>query len=78
MKMVTRGMAQSIKESRSLSPNHIRHFKEWEKDKKVVYEKQVVFYSEKYAKKAKADRAKVIAKAMDIIQKPGKYSRATT
>ncbi|WP_340085016.1 hypothetical protein MHB50_05880 [Siminovitchia sp. FSL H7-0308] len=44
----------------------------------MVDEKQVVFYSEKYAKKAKADRAKVIAKAMDIIQKPGKYSRATT
>lgn len=52
--------------------------KNGKKIKKVVDEKQVVFYSEKYAKKAKADRAKVIAKAMDIIQKPGKYSRATT
>lgn len=48
------------------------------KIKKVVDEKQVIFYSEKYAKKAKADREKTIAKAMDIIQNPGKYSRATS
>lgn len=48
------------------------------KIKKVVDEKQVIFYSEKYAKKAKADRAKVIAKAMDIIQSPGKYSRTSS
>jgi len=46
--------------------------------KKVVDEKQVIFYSEKYAKKAKADRAKTIAKAIDIINSPGKYSRATS
>lgn len=52
--------------------------KDGKKLKKVVDEKQVIFYSEKYAKKAKAERAKVIAKAMDIIDKPGKYSRATS
>jgi len=46
--------------------------------KKVVDEKQVIFYSEKYAKKAKADRAKTIAKAIDIINSPCKYSRATS
>jgi len=46
--------------------------------KKVVDEKQVIFYSEKYAKKAKADREKAIAKAMDIIQSPSKFSRATS
>lgn len=45
---------------------------------KVVDEKQVIFYSEKYAKRAKAERAKAIAKAMDIIENPGKYSRATS
>lgn len=48
------------------------------KIKKVVDEKQVIFYSAKYAKKAKADREKTMAKAMDIIQSPGKYSRATS
>ena len=52
--------------------------KNGKKIKKVVDEKQVIFYSEKYAKKAKADREKVIAKAMDIIDNPGKYSRATS
>jgi len=46
--------------------------------KKVVDEKQVIFYSEKYAKKAKADREKTIAKAMDIIHSPSKFSRATS
>ncbi|MEX1029009.1 MAG: IS1634 family transposase, partial [Paenibacillaceae bacterium] len=48
------------------------------KIKKVVNEKQVIFYSEKYAKKAKADREKTIAKAIDIMNSPGKYSRATS
>ena len=52
--------------------------KNGKKLKKVVDEKQVIFYSEKYAKKAKADRAKTIAKAMEIINSPSKYSRATT
>lgn len=51
--------------------------KNGKKLKKVADEKQVIFYSEKYAKKAKADRAKTVAKAMDIIKNPGKYSRAT-
>jgi len=52
--------------------------KSGKKMKTVVDEKQVVFYSEKYAKKAKADREKAIAKAMDIINNPSKYSRATS
>ncbi|MEX1030843.1 MAG: IS1634 family transposase [Paenibacillaceae bacterium] len=52
--------------------------KNGKKLKKVVDEKQVIFYSEKYAKKAKADREKTIAKAMDIIRSPSKFSRATS
>ena len=52
--------------------------KNGKKIKKVVDERQVVFYSEKYAKKAKADRATAIAKAMDIILNPSKYSQTTT
>jgi len=46
--------------------------------KKTVHEKQVIFYSEKYDKKAKADRAAVISKAQDLIAHPGKYTRATS
>jgi len=45
---------------------------------KMVDEKQVVFYSVKYDKRAKAERASVIAKAQDLIACPGKYSRATS
>lgn len=48
------------------------------KMKKTVDEKQVVFYSEKYDKRAKAERAATIAKAQDMISSPSKYSQATS
>lgn len=48
------------------------------KMKKVVDEKQVIFYSEKYDKRAKAERAATITKAQDLIANPGKYTRATS
>ena len=43
-----------------------------------IYQKQMVYYSEKYSKKQKKDREKAIAKAKDLIANPGKYSRATS
>lgn len=46
--------------------------------KKTVDEKQVIFYSEKYDKRAKADRAAALTKAHDLIAHPGKYTRATS
>ena len=46
--------------------------------KKVVDEKQVVFYSEKYNKRAKAERAVALAKAQELIAHPGKYTHATS
>ncbi|RCX18029.1 DDE family transposase [Anaerobacterium chartisolvens] len=46
--------------------------------KKTVHEKQVIFYSEKYDKRAKAERAAAITKAQDLIANPGKYTRATS
>lgn len=46
--------------------------------KKTVDEKQVVFWSEKYDKRAKADRAAAIAKAQDLAKNPGSYTRATS
>lgn len=48
------------------------------KMKKTVDEKQVIFYSEKYDKRAKADRAAALAKAQDLITNPGSYTRATS
>ena len=46
--------------------------------KKTVHEKQVVFWSEKYAKRAKADRVAAIAKAQDLAKNPGSYTRVTS
>lgn len=48
------------------------------KIKKTVDEKQVVFYSAKYAAKAKADRALALEKAKSLIRNPSKYNRATS
>ncbi|MCJ7841494.1 IS1634 family transposase, partial [Lederbergia sp. NSJ-179] len=52
--------------------------KNGKKIKKRVDEKQVVFYSEKYAAKARADRAPALEKAKDLIKEPTKYNRATS
>lgn len=48
------------------------------KAKKTVYEKQVVFWSKKYADKARAEREEVVKKALDLVADPKKYNRATT
>lgn len=45
---------------------------------KIVHEKQIVFYSEKYAQRARADRAAAIEKAKNLIQSPGNYNRSTS
>ena len=47
------------------------------KKKAVVDQKQMVYYSEKYAKKQKADREAMVARAKDIINHPKKYDRLT-
>lgn len=46
--------------------------------KKTVYEKQVVFWSKKYADKARAEREEIVKKAMDLVADPNRYNRATT
>jgi transposase len=45
---------------------------------KTIHEKQVIFYSPKYAEKAKQDRAAALAKANDLIKNPAKYNKSTT
>lgn len=42
-----------------------------------TYQKQMVYYSEKYAKKQKADRERVLAKARSLIKNPQQYTRST-
>ena len=47
------------------------------KKKKVkVEQKQIAFYSEKYAKRAKYKREEVVAKAIKMIAEPSKYQRS--
>lgn len=48
------------------------------KMKKQVDEKQIVFYSEKYAKRAAHERQVALAKAKELIENPGKYKHATS
>jgi len=43
-----------------------------------IYQKQMVYYSEKYAKKQRKDRDKAIAKTKELINNPGKYTKATS
>ena len=47
-------------------------------NKSVIYQKQMVYYSQKYADRQKYERELVIAKAKDLISNPGKYTRATS
>lgn len=44
----------------------------------TVDQKQIVYYSEKYAQKQKRDRQMVIEKAKDLIKNPGAYTKATS
>lgn len=44
----------------------------------TVDQKQMVYYSQKYADKQKRDRQMVIEKAKDLIKNPGAYTHATS
>lgn len=43
-----------------------------------IYQKQMIYHSEKYAIKQKRERDLVIEKAKDLINNPGKYNKATS
>lgn len=47
------------------------------KVKTTIYQKQMVYYSQKYAEKQKRDRQMMIDKAKDLIKFPTKYNRVT-
>lgn len=42
-----------------------------------IDEKQIIFYSEKYARRAKAEREPAIQKALQLIQRPGAFTQST-
>ena len=43
-----------------------------------IYQKQLAYYSKKYAEKQRKDRNRVLEKAKDLIKNPGKYTQATS
>lgn len=43
-----------------------------------IYQKQMVYFSQKYAEKQKKERALAIRKAEDLIAHPSKYTKATS
>lgn len=47
-------------------------------NKFITYQKQMVYYSQKYADKQKKERELVLAKAKDLISNPSKYTKATS
>ncbi len=47
------------------------------KKKTTINERQIIFYSQKYADKAKRDRQKAVAKARDLVKNPTKYTKAS-
>lgn len=46
--------------------------------KMTIYQKQMVYFSQKYANKQRKERALAVAKAKDLIANPGKYTKATS
>ncbi|WP_010532499.1 IS1634 family transposase [Lentibacillus jeotgali] len=74
-----RSIGEDFKIKSRLEPREITvTSRSGKKIKKQVDEKQVIFYSRKYAQKAKADRAEALHKAKDLVNNPSKYNKATT
>ncbi len=46
--------------------------------KKRIDEKQIIFYSRDYDRRAKAEREPALLKAMDLVKNPCKYNRVTS
>lgn len=44
----------------------------------LIYQKQMIYYSKKYADRQKHERDLAIKKALDLINNPGKYTQATS
>ena len=58
-------------------PVQLKNSKGERKLKMDIYQKQMVYYSEKYAKKQRRQRELVLAKANDLIANPGRYTKST-
>lgn len=74
-----RKYAEGFKVKSRLYPREITVMnKQGRKVKVPVDEKQVIFYSEKYAHRAKIEREPALLKAHELVNDPGKYNRETS
>jgi len=74
-----RSIGDNFKVKSRLEPREILvTSKSGKKIKKIVHEKQVIFYSHKYAMKAKADRAAAVEKAQTLVKSPSRYNKASS
>ena len=69
---------KSRTEARTIHVNYTGKDGKQHKKSVTIDQKQMVYYSEKYAKKQKADRDAMIARAKDLINHPKKYNRVTS
>lgn len=59
-------------------PREIEVMENGKKTKKRIDEKQVIFYSKDYDKRAKAEREPALQKARELIKEPSKFNRSTS
>jgi transposase len=71
-------IGDDFKRKSRLYPREIEVIEEGEKRKVTVHEKQVIFYSRDYDKRAKAERESTIRKAREFIKSPSKYNNAVS
>lgn len=69
-------ISKDFKIKSRLYPREIEVMEDGKKVKKTIHEKQVIFYSKDYDKRAKAEREAAIRKARDFIKNPSKYKSA--
>ncbi|MDD4146629.1 MAG: hypothetical protein PHS83_06025 [Clostridia bacterium] len=72
-----RPIGDKFKIKSRLYPREIAVSNAWGGRSKIrIDEKQVIFYSADYARKAKADRECALLKAHDLVKNPSKYNKA--
>ena len=69
-------IGEDYKRKSRLYPRQIEVTEDGKKIKVDIHEKQVIFYSRDYDKRAKAERAAALKKAKEFIKSPSKYNNA--
>jgi transposase len=71
-------ISKDFKIKSRLYPREIEIMENGKKVKKKIDEKQVIFYSKDYDKRAKAERSATVLKAQDFVKNPSKYKNAVS